>query len=1042
MSVTGTAPFDHSGARQYTLDDGLAGMRIEDIHQDRRGLLWIATADGGVSRFDGESFENFRLPEGLPHLTVMTIAEDEDGRLWFGTLGGGVAVFDGRRFRVYTTEHGLPSNEIMALKPQADGSLQVLTAEGLGRFEQDRCVEWTTEIGGRRLGRVHDMVTDATGTTWLATRERGIIDLEGRRLGPEFGPGGAHHWAWNLAEDGSGHLWIASIHRRKEAVVGRYDPQRRRLEMVDVKAPSEAAEIVRRGVRHVRVDRKGCLWVSGDGLAAHDGRDWHSLSAAFSHFPRGHVRLTYEDRDGNLWVGRWGGGLVLCCPSGVKRYAEADGLPAGQVRCLAEDRRGRIWIGTAKGLACLQGERIRVAGTCHAISALEMDGRGTLWLGDTEGTVSQVGGGNPVAVAKLAGDELDEIQALREDATGRMWASTTNGLLGSFEGDRFVALEERLPHGGKHLLRSSEGGLWIGTEEGMLVLQDLEGAHGLQACEFEGLEPGTVVNALHEHQDTLWVGKIDGLLAVDLPSGRARPPTMDPGSSANGLQALATDREGRLWMATLAGGALMYDGESLHRIRLGDSLPENTVDAVLCDRLGQVWFGTRRGLVRYRPRPTPPALVMHQVVEGRLREAPEVLSLPQDTDEIEIQLQGIRFRIDEEPMRYSHRLLGHGPAEDWSRFRPENRVSYQDLPTGEYRLEARTQDPEGNMSEIAQLQILVLGQADRKDSPSQAPEPESPPDPAAGRSPTLARLLWQLRRVARTDLTVLLRGETGTGKGLMAREIHDMSSRRGQAFIHINCGSLSSTLIESELFGHEIGSFTGAVTRKLGLIERAQGGTLFLDEIGELPAEGQRALLKFLDDGLLRRVGGVEPYPGDVRLIVATHQDLERMIREETFREDLYYRLKEFPVVVPPLRERLDEIPMLAAHFASEYAKKLRCPVPTLSAEALTHLQQHTWPGNVRELENLIRREMMLGEDQTIGVPRPSLPTRDQGTGSAAPEATASEDWNEKQQILEALEAAGGRIYGKLGAARLLGMNPERLRSRMRALGVQRPKKP
>ena len=241
------ASLDHMKARQYTMQDGLAGMLIEDIYQDRRGLLWIATADGGVSRFDGEAFENFRPSDGLPDFAVMTIAEGADGRLWFGTLGGGLAAFDGRDFQVYTTEHGLPSNEILGLQPQADGSLILLTGAGIGRFTGGACVECTTHIGGQPLGRVHDMVTDSAGTTWLATQALGVISLEGRCLSPVFGEGGVYNWAWKFAQDTSGHLWIASRHRNKEAVVGRYDPGRQHLDLVEVRAPSEVAEIVRPG---------------------------------------------------------------------------------------------------------------------------------------------------------------------------------------------------------------------------------------------------------------------------------------------------------------------------------------------------------------------------------------------------------------------------------------------------------------------------------------------------------------------------------------------------------------------------------------------------------------------------------------------------------------------------------------------------------------------------------------------------------------------------------------------------------------------------
>ena len=275
------ASFDHMMARQYTLQDGLAGMLIEDIYQDRRGLLWIATADGGVSRFDGETFENFRASDGLPDFAVMTIAEHGDGRLWFGTLGGGLAAFDGRGFEVYTTEHGLPSNEILGLQPQADGSMVLLTGAGIGRFDGGACVECTTHIEGQPLGRVHDMVTDLTGTTWLASRALGIISLEGHCLSPVFAEGGVYSPPRKFAQDSSGYLWIASRHRDKECVVGSYDPRSRHLDMIEVSAPSEVAEIVAPGIRHIRLDARGWLWMARRGVLVHDGQEWHPFSAAF-----------------------------------------------------------------------------------------------------------------------------------------------------------------------------------------------------------------------------------------------------------------------------------------------------------------------------------------------------------------------------------------------------------------------------------------------------------------------------------------------------------------------------------------------------------------------------------------------------------------------------------------------------------------------------------------------------------------------------------------------------------------------------------------
>ena len=846
-------------ARQYTLKDGLAGMLIEDIYQDRRGLLWIATADGGVSRFDGEAFENFRPSDGLPDFAVMTIAEDADGRLWFGTLGGGLALFDGREFEVYTTEHGLPSDEILGLQPQADGSMRLLTGAGIGRFAGGACVECTTHIGGEPLGRVHDLVTDCEGTTWLATRTLGIISLDGRCLSPVFAPGGAHNWAWKLAEDASGLLWIASNHRNKDAVVGRYDPRRQHLDMVKVSAPSEAAEIVAPAIRHLRLDDRGRLWMVRRGVLVYDGQDWHPFSARFPDANFDNTRLSYEDREGNIWVGSYRSGLVFCHWPCVQRYTEADGLPHNNVQSLTEDHRGRIWIGTSSGTACLEEDEIRSAAAGPRVLAMEVDRRGTLWIGDSEGNVSRRRNSDPRAAIVLSEDGLSSIAGLCEDETGRLWVCSSHGPLGYVEEDRLVALEERLPRPCRTLMQDSEGVLWIGTRDGSPALHYKDRAHRLHAVDWAGLEAAYGVHALCEHEGLLWVGAPSGLFSIDRRSGGVRRYTMDQGLPANCVTSLGTDRQGRLWIGTNGGGALNYKGGAFDRIHLGESPPERQVNAILCDRRGRLWFGTEGGLTMYRPRPVPPGIVIRQAVEGRLLEAPEAVSFQKNTAEVEIHFQGLRFRMDEAPMLYSYRLAGHGPAEEWSEFTPAKRVSYQDLPVGEYRFEVRTRDPQGIVSEAAHLQVRVVPETRNEGFPRPEPEGQPPVDAGSGQSPTISGLLSQLQKVAKTDMTVLLRGETGTGKGLVAREIHDLSTRRERAFVQVNCGSLTSTLVESELFGHEKGAFTGAGSRKTGLFEQAHEGTLFLDENRGYAAG---------------RAAGLAPHPGGWAAETCRRQEL------------------------------------------------------------------------------------------------------------------------------------------------------------------------
>ena len=319
-------------------------------------------------------------------------------------------------------------------------------------------------------------------------------------------------------------------------------------------------------------------------------------------------------------------------------------------------------------------------------------------------------------------------------------------------------------------------------------------------------------------------------------------------------------------------------------------------------------------------------------------------------------------------------------------------------------------------------------------------------------SATLAELRTKVEQVAATNTGVLVLGETGVGKGLLAQTIHTMSTRPKQAFIPVNCGALPVGLVESELFGHERGAFTGAVGRRIGFFERAHRGTLFLDEIGDLPLEAQRVLLHVLEEDRLTRIGGKASIPVDVRIIAATNRDLHRAVREGTFREDLYYRLSVFPLVVPPLRARREDIPLLAEHFVREHAQRLQRPVPVLSAEVLSHLQGYGWPGNVRELAHWMQRLVIVCAGERIEM-ADVLAIADVGLSppSALPVAPAAEGQEkkrllgegeeEKQRIVAALERTNGMVSGDRGAARLLGMTVQTLRYRMRKYGIQRPEK-
>jgi formate hydrogenlyase transcriptional activator len=306
-----------------------------------------------------------------------------------------------------------------------------------------------------------------------------------------------------------------------------------------------------------------------------------------------------------------------------------------------------------------------------------------------------------------------------------------------------------------------------------------------------------------------------------------------------------------------------------------------------------------------------------------------------------------------------------------------------------------------------------------------------------GESHALRQVLRLVETVASSDATVLLRGETGTGKELIARAIHDRSRRKQRALVKLNCAAIPSGLLESELFGHERGAFTGAITQKIGRLELADQGTLFLDEVGDIPLELQPKLLRVLQEREFERLGSTRTEKVDVRLVAATHRNLEGMIADNRFRSDLYYRLNVFPIEVPPLRARSGDIPLLVGHFVEHFARRMGKTIETVPAETMDVLTQYPWPGNIRELQNLMERAVILSSGPVLRVPLAHLHTRttpahEYGEGQTLAEA-------ERKHILAALKDTDGVISGPNGAATRLGVNRSTLQFRMRKLGITRP---
>jgi len=308
-------------------------------------------------------------------------------------------------------------------------------------------------------------------------------------------------------------------------------------------------------------------------------------------------------------------------------------------------------------------------------------------------------------------------------------------------------------------------------------------------------------------------------------------------------------------------------------------------------------------------------------------------------------------------------------------------------------------------------------------------------DEIIGQSDVLKQVLFRVEQIASTDTTVLILGETGVGKELFARAIHHASPRKERPRVKVNCASLPSNLIESELFGHEKGAFTGAQSKQVGRFELADGTTIFLDEVGELPLELQAKLLRVLQDGEFERLGSARTFRTDARVIAATNRNLEEEVRKGHFREDLWYRLNVFPITVPPLRERKEDIALIVKWFVNNFATRFGKSIKTIPQKAIKLLQGYPWPGNVRELENVIERSVIVSQGPVLTVDLPGSPA------IAVSESRTLEDI-ERGHILQVLEETRWKIEGPHGTAQILGLNPGTLRSRMKKLGIQRPKFP
>ena len=1010
----------------FTMRDGLPDMKIECLFEDSRGVLWIGTHDRGVVRYEGDEFRGYNRRDGLAGDGVFSIIEDREGNLWFGT-NQGLTRYDGSKFEILGLEE--PCSFLWGSCTDQEGVLWFGLERKPGRpptlcrwdGEQLELVQVTdrAEPAGESI---HKIITDDQGGLWLGGdylyRRVGETSFEQLEI-PTSEVGAIQDFlSWT---DGS--LWIAT-----ESELWKYDGERFGR-LLDERAGHGPVSLLR--------DPSGFCWITTyDGrLLCYDGATFrliHNLNTVM----RGGL---CRDKVGRLWIGTYGMGLYYYDSTRVKVFRTEQGLPAGPVECLAEDVEGTLWIGTRNGLVGYVGAHPSVVKRKKEFDEIEITGLlvdsvDRLWASTRGGYLYACDGDNIQQYPTVPEMEGYRIIGLSEDRHGRIWFGSRYGKgFGYWDNGEitcFSSEKEDYPTWIGALMVDRQGHVWLGSASPAAW-------DGL--CRFDGVSferisgiSGSPILALCEAEDGgFWVGTNEGISGYDGECFTAF--TQEDGLSCEIVTAIIQDGDGTLWIGTEGGGVCCYDGKIFQVIQIPGEPECNVIHAIHQDHRGRLWWGTEGGLVQYTPRCIKPEVEITEVIADGSYPEPTEVQFSTSVGRVSFRFRGRSQQEHSSYLVYRYRL--HGYEEDWRQTR-DRQAEYPQLKPGDYVFTVQVVDRDLNYSETVEIKLFVI-EDPRIEALTEALSSETIKGEFIGESVALKEVKKQLQEVAWTDLTVLVLGETGTGKGLAARAIHELSERRVRPFIHVNCGGLQRDLVDSDLFGHERGAFTGAHSRKLGKFELADGGTIFLDEIGDLPLESQTKLLHVLQERSIERVGGTRTISVDVRVIAATNRNLNKAIREEIFRADLYYRLNVIPVQIPPLRERKEDIPLLTRHFVRQFAAHLHQNPPFIREEAIKLLSGYDWPGNVRELEHTLQRAVIFAEETGIGpehiVLAPASSTDFRGEEFAI---LPLEEYD-RRYLIKVLEHTGGVIHGKRGAALLLGMKPTTLRSRLEKLGVE-----
>ena len=1004
-----------------TVQNGLPTPLVYTLLPTPSGHLWF-TGRTHVTRYDGETFVTFTTSELRDQVDYWPLLQARDGGLWFNGLGG-LTRYDGEAFVTYTTADGLAGDDPRCLLEDRQGHLWIGDEAGVTRYDGATFQTFTTR-DGLAITQVSSILEDRDGILWFGRGPRGTQSWELDEVGGVVRYDGKafsiDHAVYSIMQDRHGSLWFGG-----ENQVTRYDGEHSTT--LDTRDGLVGGMVIA-----MLEDRDGDLWFSSypEGISRFDGSTFTTFTSE-SGLANNQVFSLAQDDEGYLWASTRSG-LSRYEGSHWTTFTARDGLPSPYVFTVLQDCTGTMWFGTAGGLVRYVGEELvtftAADGLAEDQAHYVVEGLdGHLWIKGFTGSRGSRYDGQTFTPFTL-GDSLDiGLQAPPVvDAKGHVWFPIGYCGVARYDGHDFSILtrDDGLPSDQVWSASVDQSGSLLLVMREMIGRYDGETITPVAPLPASGFS-GRVVE---DRRGRLWIGSQEGEVAR-YDGDEFVILTFEDGLKPGIARPALEDGRGHIWIGIHGAGIVRTDGLVFQDLHQGDGLVSDAVQSIMQDRDGDFWISTDGGITRYRPSSVPPAVRLSEVVADRSYGAPRELALPVSQRLIQFIFQGRSFTTPPDHMVYVYRLQGSDEAWRTTR-RPE--VRYADLAVGDYVFEVKAVDRDLNYSEPATLHLTV------EPDPYRQALTQALSDGSAGEfvgvSQALSQVQEELHQVAATDVTVLILGETGTGKGLAARFLHQCSPRTDGPFVQVNCGALPDSLVESELFGHEKGAFTGAHARKLGKVELAREGTLMLDEIGDLPLEAQVKLLRLLEEGTFERVGGERTLSAEVRVVAATNRDLRQMVQEEQFREDLYFRLAVFPVRLPPLRERVEDIPLLAVYFVERMAAHLSKQVHRLDESAVSALQRYPWPGNVRELEHTIQRAVIVCRGPTIGAEEIAL---EFGSGTSDREIVPLEEY-ERRYILQVLEHADWVVSGPNGAAALLGLNPSTLRGRMRKLGIDR----